>query len=78
MGNDSSCNVIGSRRGSSCNKKKKRNKIRDKLTKKAQIHLGLCLFASLHIKKWENICKKNEEYGIVRMYMCEMFKRKGG
>ena len=39
MGNDSSCNVIGSRRGSSCNKKKKRNKIRDKLTKKAQIHL---------------------------------------
>ncbi|BFK10490.1 hypothetical protein F140042L4_06480 [Coprococcus phoceensis] len=58
MGNDSSCNVIGSRRGSSCNKKKKRNKIRDKLTKKAQIHLGLCLFASLHIKNGKYMQKE--------------------
>ena len=58
MGNDSSCNVIGSRRGSSCNKKKKRNKIRDKLTKKAQIHLGLCLFASLHIKNGKIYAKR--------------------
>jgi hypothetical protein len=35
-------------------------------------------FCKFTYKKWENICKKNEEYGIVRMYMCEMFKRKGG
>ena len=39
-------------------KKKKRNKIRDKLTKKAQIHLGLCLFASLHIKNGKIYAKR--------------------
>ena len=59
-----------------------RNRYQNLLRNKSLIfggHLiGFVPFCKFTYKKWENICKKNEEYGMVRMYMCEMFKRKGG
>ena len=62
---------------------KMRNRYQNLLRNKSLIfggHLtfGFVPFCKFTYKKWENICKKNEEYGMVRMYMCEMFKRKGG